>query len=75
MFNFSSNFLTCNLTIIIINKKGAACRLLTSDMDPLLIVSGETHEIVKQKLVQHQQTIKANQNKNKPFGLVIDGPR
>ena len=52
---------------------GAACRLLTADMEPLLVVNGHTMEDVREQLQGHLDTVK--RIPSRPFGLVIDGPR
>ncbi len=55
---------------------GAACRLLNSDMEPLLIVNGHTMEEVRSQLQQHYDAVLAEENsEHRPYGLVIDGPR
>eukprot|EP00051_Salpingoeca_urceolata_P001512 m.41507 g.41507 ORF g.41507 m.41507 type:complete len:1180 (+) comp11464_c0_seq3:141-3680(+) len=50
---------------------GASARLLTTEMDPLLIVNGRTADEVEEQLRKCLQTV---EHPSRPFALVIDGP-
>jgi magnesium-transporting ATPase (P-type) len=57
---------------------GSACRLLTADMEPLLIVNGSSMESVQLQLKKHLEEIRrdaGSASMHRPYGLVIDGPR
>ena len=54
---------------------GFSCRLLKSEMEPLFIVNGKTHEEVQEQLQRAKDEMDAAQHDHRPFALVITGPR
>ena len=51
---------------------GTSCRLLSAEMEPLLIVDEDSFEGVQQKLEAHLKDIQGAGEK-RPYGLVVTG--